>query len=147
MSRLARNRAGLTLLELLIILMVVGAVWLIALPTLERSSTEATTEFTKTQLRYLWNQENLYFTRHGKYAPFSEIAKDPELGGAFDPRFANDTPVVEGVKFSFPNAGGSMLEITALLPDGTSYIIDQRGEVKQFQLSQPDTPILPEVSI
>jgi type II secretory pathway pseudopilin PulG len=141
------RHAGLTLLELLIILMVAGAIVLVALPTLQPSSSEAQADFVKTSLRYLWNQENLYFTRQGKYVPFSQLAKDPELGPAFDTRFASDMPVVQGVRFSFPNAGGAMLEITAQLPDGTSYIIDQRGEVKQFQLSQQDTPAPPDIGV
>jgi prepilin-type N-terminal cleavage/methylation domain-containing protein len=139
------SRAGLTLLELLIVLMVGAALVLVAYPTLQPSSTESLVEFTKTELHYLYNQENTYFTQHGKYMPFSELAKDAELGPGFDQRFASDMPVVQGVRFSFPNAGSSMLEITALLPDGTSYIIDQRGEIKTFQLSQSDTPLVPDI--
>jgi prepilin-type N-terminal cleavage/methylation domain-containing protein len=138
------SRCGLTLLELLIVLMVLAALFLVALPTLQPTGDEALVEFAKTQLRYLWNQENAYFTRYGTYAPFPTIASDPELGKTFDARFRLEKPVVEGIEFQGPKAGAPVLEVTARLPDGTGYIIDQRGEVKQFQAAPPAAnPLVP----
>jgi prepilin-type N-terminal cleavage/methylation domain-containing protein len=129
----SRRQRGLTLLELLIVLMIAGVIVLIAIPTLRPSDDEARVEFAKTQLRYLYNQQNTYFTRHGRYAQFSEIAGDPELGPLFDSRFVEDSPIVEGVKFTGPRPGSPVLELTATLPDGSAFIIDGRGEIRQFQ--------------
>jgi prepilin-type N-terminal cleavage/methylation domain-containing protein len=124
--------AGLTLLELLIVLAVIGVVVFIALPTLKPSDTEARTEFVKTELRYLYNAENNYFVQYGKYVPFDKIASDPQLGGNFDQRFKTDPAVVHEVKFHWSSVNGAILEITADLPDGTGYLIDQKGDIKQY---------------
>lgn len=133
LERMRPARRGITLLELLIVLMIAGVLVLIAWPTLQPSDDEALVDFAKTQLRYLYNQENSFYTQHGRYVPFSEIAGDATLGPHFDARFHEDTPVVDGVKFQGPRSGSPILEITATMPDGSGYIIDARGEIRPFQ--------------
>jgi type II secretory pathway pseudopilin PulG len=125
-------RRGLTLLELLIILAVAGVIVLIALPTLKPSDSEALSEFAKTQLRYLHNQEDAYYLTHGSYVTFDKIAADPELGPRFDPRFKLDPATVNGVRFHWSSVNPAIMEITAELPDGTGFLIDQTGEIKQY---------------
>jgi prepilin-type N-terminal cleavage/methylation domain-containing protein len=132
------RRGGLTLLELLIVLMIVAAIVLIALPTLQPSTSESRIEFAKTQLRYLWNQENAFYTKYGRYATFPELAADPELSKTFEQRFKLEQPVVSEVKFTGPKAGSILLELTAVLPDGTGYLIDSRGEIRQYQTATLD---------
>jgi type II secretory pathway pseudopilin PulG len=125
------HRRGITLLELLILLAIAGALMLIALPTLHPSEEEATMDFAKGQLRYLYSMERQYYALHGKYAPFGDIAKDQQMGRTFDRRFASERPVVNGVTFEGP-VGGQAL-IYATLPDGSKYRIDQTGEVTAVQ--------------
>ena len=138
------RRAGLTLLELLIVLAVVGVVIFIALPTLRPSDSEARVELAKTQLKYLFNQENIYFSNHGSYVPFDKIATDPDIGAKFDQRFKTDPATVNGIKFHWSSVNGAILEVTADLPDGTGYLIDQRGDIKQYTSSAaPSATIIP----
>lgn len=125
------HRRGITLLELLILLAIAGALVLIALPTLRPSEEEATIDFAKEQLHYLYSLERQYYAAHGKYVLFSDIAKDPQLGRTFDRRFASERPVVNGVTFEGPV--GHQALIYATLPDGSKYRIDQTGEVTAVQ--------------
>jgi len=117
------RRSGLTLLELLIVLAVVGVIYFIALPTLQPSDSEAKVEFAKTELHYLFNFENKYFAATGQYVPFDKIAADPTLGPTFDQRFKTDPAVVSGVKFHWSSVNGAILELTADMPDGTGYLM------------------------
>lgn len=125
----AGRRTGLTLLELLIILAVVGVLIFIALPTLHPSEVESKADFAKQQLMYLHGLEEKYFTIHGTYAPFSELATDERLGPTFDQRFANDECTVNDVTFSGPVGEVKSYVITAALPDGSRYRVDQTGTV------------------
>lgn len=122
--------AGLTLLELAIVLAVIGVLFFIALPTLEESEEEATISFAKQQLQYLHNLEQQYFNIHGEYAPFSMIAEEPTIRDTFDLRFDSDVSIVEGIKFSGPTEPQKYYVIYAELPDGTRYKVDQTGEVR-----------------
>lgn len=131
-ANVGARRSGLTLLELLIILAVAGVIVFIALPTLKPSDSEALIEFAKTQLKYLHNQEDKYFQLHGAYVSFDKIAADPELSSQFDLRFKTDPAVVNGVKFHWSSVNAAILELTADLPDGTGFLIDQKGEIKQY---------------
>jgi type II secretory pathway pseudopilin PulG len=128
-----RPRAGLTLLELLIILAVVAVLIFIALPTLRPTEVEADAEFAKQQLQYLHGQEQAYFNMHGTYAPLSVLANDERLGPTFDQRFALNESVVENVVFSGPSAEGSSYAIIAKLTDGSRYKIDQTGNIAPLQ--------------
>jgi type II secretory pathway pseudopilin PulG len=129
-SSLRIHRAGITLLELAIILSIVGvAIWIV-MPTLRPTGNEAAIDFAKSQLAYLHSQEQAYFSLHGEYAPLSKIATDPPLAKQFDKRFAKDEVEVEGVKFSGPKANGITYEIVAVLPKETGrYKVDQTGQV------------------
>src|SRR4051794_10088949 len=121
------RRRGITLLELAIILAIIGVAIMITLPTLRPTGDEATIDFAKDQLAYLHRQEQAYFALHGKYAPLSKLAAEPELARSFDKRFAKDDVEVEGVKFSGPKAEAATYEIVATLPKETGrYKIDQR---------------------
>jgi type II secretory pathway pseudopilin PulG len=123
----------MTLLELSVILAIVGVIFFITLPTLRPQGSEAAIEFTKEQLRYLHAREQEYFALHGKYAPLSQIAKDPELGRRFDQRFNQDEAQVNGVKFIGPKVDGLTYEIAAILPkDAGRYRIDQTGQVTAY---------------
>ena len=125
--------SGLTLLELLIILAIAAVLIFIALPTLRPTQEEATIDFAKEQLRYLAAQEQAYFLRYGSYAPFQQIAEDETLGPGFDQRFAADIPVIDGITFTGPQGESKLFDIVAKLPDGTSYAVDQTGEVRALQ--------------
>jgi type II secretory pathway pseudopilin PulG len=124
---------GITLLELLIILAVIFVVLFIALPTLEPSEEEAVIERAKEHLLYLHSKEQRYFDVHGEYAPLPEVAADASAGAGFDPRFAKDSPQVDGIKFTGPHTKSRIYDIIAELPDGTRYRIDQTGVVKTMQ--------------
>jgi len=124
-----RRRAGLTLLELLIILAVVAVIIFIAMPTLQPTEVEATSDFAKQQLRYLYGREQAYYNLHGTYAPFSVIAADEQLGPTFDPRFSTNEVVVEGVVFTGPSSEAATYEIMATLPDQSKYKIDHTGHI------------------
>lgn len=125
--------AGLTLLELLIILAITAVVVFIALPTMQPTEEEATIKYTKEQLEYLYAKEMQYFNRTGKFAPLSMIAADEDMKQDFDPRFATDTSVVEGIIFRGPQREGVIFDIIAELPDGSRYKIDQTGKISQLQ--------------
>lgn len=131
--RAAVAPAGLTLLELMIILAVVAVLIFIALPTLRPTEVEATAEFAKQQLEYLHNQEETYFSIHGNYAPLSTLAEDERLGPTFDQRFAFNESVVNNVVFSGPTTEDRTYTIVATLPDGSRYKIDQSGAVTPLQ--------------
>ncbi|MBN2083527.1 prepilin-type N-terminal cleavage/methylation domain-containing protein [bacterium] len=124
-----RRRAGLTLLELLIILAVVAVIIFIALPTLKPTEVEATSDFAKQQLLYLYGREQAYYNLRGTYAPFSVIAADPDLGPTFDPRFSTNEVLVNGVVFTGPSTEAATYEIVATLPDQSKYKIDNRGQI------------------
>jgi hypothetical protein len=94
---------------------------------------EAQINFAKDQLMYLYGREQEYYTRYGTYAPLSKIAADPELGGDFDQRFAVDQPEVNGIRFIGPMQEALIFEVTATLPDGTRYRVDQSGVVAAQQ--------------
>jgi len=125
----AGRRAGLTLLELLIILAVIGVLVFIALPTLRPTDVESSADFAKQQLMYLHGLEERYFSIHGTYAPFSKLASDERLGPSFDQRFATNDCVVNGVTFSGPASETNSYVITATLPDGSRYKVDPTGTV------------------
>lgn len=131
-ARLAR-RAGVTLLELLIILAAVVVLVFIAMPTLKPTETETTIELVKDQLLYLHAREQEYFNRHGSYATFTELAEEPELGKNFDRRFANESPLIEGISFRGPAGSGPIYDIIATLPDGSRYKVDQTGKITPLQ--------------
>jgi type II secretory pathway pseudopilin PulG len=132
MMRCARGIAGLTLLELLIVIAAVAVILFIALPTLKPTEEEVTIEFVKEQLRYLHAKEQQYFSRYGKYVPLSTLAADEQIGRVFDQRFAEDTCIVEGVVFKGPTGESTIYDIVAELPDGTRYKVDQTGVVKRL---------------
>lgn len=129
----AGARLGITLLELLIVLAVVAVLIFITLPTLKPTQQESAMDTAKDELLYLHAREQAYFNRYGKYAPLSTIAKDPALGKDFDARFASDNPTVENISFRGPAAEGPIFDITATLPDGSRYKIDQTGRVVPLQ--------------
>jgi type II secretory pathway pseudopilin PulG len=126
-------RAGLTLLELLIIIALIGVIIFITLPTLQPTQQEEAMDFAKEQLVYLHAREQEYFNAHGVYAPFSAISQDPIIGKRFDKRFAEDKPVVGDVSFDSPKGDGPIFEVVATLPDGTRYRIDQTGTIAPLQ--------------
>lgn len=125
-------RAGLTLLELVIILAVVAAIVFIAIPTLQPTQEEAYLEHVKDNLKYLAAREQEYFMRHGTYAPLKKLAEDETVGIGFDGRFAVENPVVNGVKYQGPITEDGFFDITAELPDGTKYKIDHTQKVVPF---------------
>ena len=125
-----RWRRALTLLELMIVIAIVGVLVLIALPTLNQSEEEATISFAKQQLEYLHTLEQQYYNIHGKYAPFSMLAEDPQVKINFDMRFKSDVSIVEGIKFSGPMESQNYYVVIAELPDGTKYRVDQTGDVR-----------------
>lgn len=127
------RQSGITLLELLILLAVAFVIIFIALPTLKPSEEEAVIERAKTHLLYLHSREQKYFTLHGEYAPFTELAADPEVGASFDKRFNNVQPLVDGITFTGPSAKGKIFDIVAKLPNGTSYRVDQAGVIKAME--------------
>jgi Tfp pilus assembly protein PilE len=127
------RQSGITLLELLIVLAVVFVILYIALPTLRPSEEEATIARAKEHLLYLHAREEKYYTVHGEYAPFSEIAKDPAVGVGFDKRFERDDAQVDGIDFSGPKSKGRIFDIVAKLPNGTRYRIDQTGVITSMQ--------------
>jgi Tfp pilus assembly protein PilE len=127
------RRAGLTLLELLIILAIAAVVVFVAAPTLQPTEGEATLKYAKEQLTYLHSQELEYFNRNGNFARLSVLAADPVIKERFDQRFATDTSVVEGIIFRGPAKEGIIYDITAELPDGARYKIDQTGRIVQLQ--------------
>jgi prepilin-type N-terminal cleavage/methylation domain-containing protein len=123
-------RRGITLLELAIVLSIVAVIVFIAIPTTQHTGDEAVIEFAKEQLRYLHAREQEYFGLHGKYAPLSVIAKDPELGKRLDKRFAKDEVLVNNVQFIGPKVEGINYEVVAVLPKNAGrYKVDQTGQV------------------
>ena len=130
---LARRPAGLTLLELLILLAVAAVVVFIALPTVNPTEEEATIKYAKEQLEYLHGKELEYFNRNGTFAPLSVLAVDETIQQDYDPRFSTDTSVVEGIIFRGPQREGVIFDIIAELPDGSRYKIDQTGKISQLQ--------------
>jgi Tfp pilus assembly protein PilE len=129
----AARPQGITLLELLIILAVVFVIIFIAIPTLKPSEEEAVIERAKEHLLYLYSREQKYFTLHGEYAPFAELAADPEVGASFDKRFNNNQPLVDGIVFTGPTAKSKIFDVVAKLPNGTTYRVDQSGVIKAMQ--------------
>ena len=129
----AHPRAGLTLLELLIIIALIGVIIFITLPTLRPTQQEEAMDFAKEQLVYLHAREQEYFNAHGVYTTFINISKDPVIGKRFDKRFAEDKPVVGDVSFDSPKGDGPIFEVVATLPDGTRYRIDQTGTIAPLQ--------------
>jgi prepilin-type N-terminal cleavage/methylation domain-containing protein len=126
----AQLRRGLTLLELMIVIAIIGVIVLIALPTLNQSEEEATISFTKQMLQDLHTLEQQYYNIHGKYGTFSLMAEDPQLRGNYDMRFKSNVSIVEGIKFSGPLEPQNYYVIIAELPDGTKYRVDQTGDVR-----------------
>ena len=127
------DRAGLTLLELVIILAVIGALFFIAVPTLQPTQEEAYLEQAKDNLKYLAAREQEYFMRNGTYAPFTKLAEDEIIGKDFDGRFASDEPLVNGVKYYGPKTEAKIFDIVAEFPDGTKYKIDRTSKVQPLQ--------------
>jgi Tfp pilus assembly protein PilE len=133
MTRKERRTAGLTLLELAIVLAAVVVLIFIALPTLKPTEEEATIDFAKEQLRYLHVRETEYYNRHGQYAPLSVLAEDSYVGPTFDRRFAEDRVEVNGVIFDGPTREAAIYDIVATLPDGSRYRVDQTGRVVRME--------------
>jgi type II secretory pathway pseudopilin PulG len=123
----------MTLLELLIVLVAIGVVIFIALPTLEPTAQEEKIEFAKAKLAYLHSKEQEYYNLHGTYAPISTIAADPIVGKNFDQRFTQDENLVNEVRFTGPTSEGRIYDIIAVLPDGTRYKVNQTGQVSPVQ--------------
>ena len=128
-----RCRSGLTLLEFMIIMAVVGAVIFVAYPTLQPTAQEAHIEEVKGYLRYLGAREQEYFMRNGTYAPLAKLAEDEIVGLGFDGRFAVAEPKVNGVKYTGPANEAKIFDIVAEFPDGTKYKIDQTQKVLPLQ--------------
>jgi prepilin-type N-terminal cleavage/methylation domain-containing protein len=126
-----RHRQGITLLELLIVIAAVAVIVLIAIPTLQPSKEDEAVSFAKDQLQYLYARQQEYFNLHGKYAPLSVLAADPNVGPNLDKRFVTDESIVSGVIFKGPKQEGVIFDIIAELPDGSQYKIDQTGMVVQ----------------
>lgn len=123
----------MTLLELLILLAVVFVILYIALPTLRPSEEEATIARAKEHLLYLHARESKFYTLHGEYAPFSELARDPVVGIGFDKRFDKDEAQVDGITFTGPKTRGRIFDIVAKLPNNTRYRVDQTGVITSMQ--------------
>jgi competence protein ComGC len=128
-----RLRRGLTLLELLIIIAVVAVLIFVALPTLKPTEEEASADFAKEMLEYLYSQEQAYYNLHGTYAPLSKLAADERIGRTFDQRFNEDENTVEEVVFRGPTVEAKIFDIIARLPDGSRYKIDQTGTIAPLQ--------------
>jgi prepilin-type N-terminal cleavage/methylation domain-containing protein len=124
---------GITLLELLIVVAVIAVLVFIALPTLRPSQEESSIEVAKTGLLYLHAQEQQYFNVHGTYTSLKQLGQDPQLGPGFDPRYAAENPVVDGITYRGPDGDGPIYDIIATLPDGSRYKVDQTGKVMPLQ--------------
>lgn len=124
------SRRGLTLLELMIVLAIIGVIVMISMPTLQQNEEEATISFAKQQLEYLHVLEQQYYNIHGNYAPFSKLAADNQVRSNFDMRFKSDVSIVEGIKFSGPMEEQKYYVVIAELPDGSRYRVDQTGDVR-----------------
>jgi type II secretory pathway pseudopilin PulG len=126
-------RRGITLLELLIVLAIVFVALFIALPTLQPTEEEQQITRAKDHLQYLHSREQLYYSQHGEYAPFSVLAKEASGGTPFDKRFESDNPQVDGISFTGPRVKAKIFDIIAKLPNGTQYRIDQTGVIKSME--------------
>jgi len=127
------NRAGITLLELLIVLTIIVVMVFIALPTLKPTDQEQKIAFAKEHLAYLYEQEQAYFNIHGTYASMSALATDEQLGPDYDQRFAFDESVVEGIVFRGPTTETRIFDIVAVITDTIKYKVDQTGSVTPLQ--------------
>jgi type II secretory pathway pseudopilin PulG len=127
------RRSGLTLLELLIIIAVIGVLLFIALPTLKPTEEESAIDLAKGGLLYLHACEQEYFNLHGVYAPLKNLAEDEQIGRTFDRRYALENPVVDEIAYRGPTGEGPIYDIVASLPDGTRYKVDQTGKVTPLQ--------------
>lgn len=127
------HRAGITLLELLIVLTVAAVVLFIAWPTLQPTAEEREIRFAKKYLAYLHEQQQAYFSNKGTYAPLSVLATDEQVGASYDQRFAYDESVVEGVVFRGPTTETKIYDIVAEMANGLKYRVDQTGTIAPMQ--------------
>lgn len=134
-----RHNAGMTLIELLILLAVVFVVVVIALPTLKPVRSSDVERFARKHLKYLYERERAYFLQNAHYQSFTVLAQ-PENGGPFlDRRYTGTEYRERGVIFRGPQGETSHLVLTAELPGGERYFrIDTKGNITEHK-GKPST--------
>lgn len=99
LNKLRKNRrAGFTLVELLIVVLIIGALLAIALPLYQNAVRQATDNSVKANLRSMFTAVQTYKTKNGGYPTITQL--NAELGGSLDGKPA-------GVTYSFTAPAGT----------------------------------------
>jgi len=123
-------RQGMTLLELLMVLVIIAAIVFVAIPTLRPVKATSLVTFARERLNYIAEREQAYFLRNGKYDRFSVLTALSGGGPYLDRRFATDDYRERGIIFIGPKGPEDKLLLEAQLPDGSRITLNEKGEFK-----------------
>ncbi|MFN7729438.1 MAG: type II secretion system major pseudopilin GspG [Bdellovibrio sp.] len=117
--RTLRNSRGMTLVEILIVLAIIGALMAVLLPQVTSRLDRARQQETKISIGQLINALNLYYTDCGKFPSSLEglIKADPECSNWAEPYIKNMPKDAWKREFSYEIEGNSYI-IKSLGSDG-----------------------------
>jgi prepilin-type N-terminal cleavage/methylation domain-containing protein len=126
----AETRHGMTLLELLMVLTIIAAIIVVAIPTLRPVKASNLAAFARERLNFIAQREQAYFLRNGKFDRFSVLAGNTGGGPYLDRRFATDDYRERGIIFIGPKGAEDKMLLEAQLPDGTRITLNEKGNFK-----------------
>jgi prepilin-type N-terminal cleavage/methylation domain-containing protein len=75
--KLSKNRKGLTLIELLIVVIILGALVAIAIPRMSQNAVDAKTRACATNRATINTQVELYYSEYGSWPDLDTLMADP----------------------------------------------------------------------
>jgi len=96
-------RKGFTLIEIMVVVVIIGVLAALAIPTYKLAVVRARQREALVNLKYLWELEQAFFAEHGHFGPgihvdINEAHLPPGVGGRIKSYIDNDPPL----EFSLP---------------------------------------------
>jgi type IV pilus assembly protein PilA len=115
-----RDEQGFTLIELMAVILIVGVLMVIALPTLLGARTRAYDRAAQSDVRNAFAAEKAYYTDTLTYTTNQALMTAIEPAITY---LAGDTPLATGVAYLDLNPGPNELFVSAMSPSGTCWYL------------------------